>query len=433
MKSYRRLEKRVKTENAEISFSVAVQALPCDISRDMSQDEATLALDYRIKRAVLFILRLVIAAGVIGFVYYARPAVRFGLDVLSPFIVALIVAYIFNPIVVLLQRRFRLGRMKGVIITYLIILAITAVFFAGLLPLVYMQGKAMVNNVIERGPEVATNVVTKLHSKFPGGDLERLKYAMETKDWDQFTTHASPAMRYLSSRAGELTRGATQVVGRALGVTVGLLGFIVFVVVISFYFLLDFARFQYVARVLLPEEREPRFFAIWKKIDHALGGLLRGQLIAAVIVGVLYSIALMLLGMKPYAILIGFVAGFGNLIPYFGPIAGGVPAGLWVLFGDRFDTGHEKIIGILLVIAIGIIVQTIDGFILQPRIVGRSAELHPLLVLLALIIGAQFGIGGLVLAVPVAVVVRVLVKELWWDPLVAREESDKARALDHSG
>src|SRR5690606_18315068 len=116
--------------------------------------------------------------------------------------------------------------------------------------------------------------------------------------------------------------------------------------------------------VLLPEDTESRVFHIWRKIDAALGGYLRGQLIVAATIGTLYTIFLFILGMKEYAILIGFLAGFGNMIPYCGPLLGGIPAGLWILFGadPSFDTGQEKLIGIGIIVAFSAAIQSLDGF-----------------------------------------------------------------------
>ena len=109
-----------------------------------------------------------------------------------------------------------------------------------------------------------------------------------------------------------------------------------------------------------------------------------------------------------------------------------MPAGLWVIFGDTYATGQEKLIGVGIIVAFSVAVQSLDGFFLQPRIVGKNAELHPLLVLLALLIGAQFGLGGMIVAVPLAIMVRVVLKELWWDPLENIEYESKRRAQGKS-
>jgi predicted PurR-regulated permease PerM len=81
------------------------------------------------------------------------------------------------------------------------------------------------------------------------------------------------------------------------------------------------------------------------------------------------------------------------------------------------------------VLLLSVTIQSLDGFFFQPRIVGKSANLHPVAVILALLVGAQFGLGGLILAVPTMVIVRVLVKEFWWDNKVAEEAAEKSRPL----
>jgi predicted PurR-regulated permease PerM len=78
------------------------------------------------------------------------------------------------------------------------------------------------------------------------------------------------------------------------------------------------------------------------------------------------------------------------------------------------------------VLVLSVVIQSLDGFFFQPRIVGPSAELHPVAVILALLVGAQFGLGGMILAVPLMVVARVLIKEFWWDSRVAEEAAEKA-------
>jgi predicted PurR-regulated permease PerM len=383
-------------------------------------------LSLRVRRAQLILLWMIIVAGAFVILTYARPAIRFILDVLSPFIVAMIVAYIFNPLVGFLQQRLHVGRIKGVIITYALILLITAGFFCVVLPILYFQLRLGLQHASERLPGIIDSTLEWLNRKFPDQEIGRIRedFRNGKLDWNNIRQTAGPAAAAVAEQLQSMATLITRWVGTAAAWMLGFFAFVSFVIVITFYFLLDYANFEYVARVLLPDDREARVFQVWSRIDYALGGFLRGQLIVAMIVGVLYSIALMLLGMKPYAILIGFLAGFGNLIPYFGPIAGGVPAGLWVIFGDRFATIEGKIIGVGLVILISVLIQSIDGFFLQPRIVGKNAGLHPLLVLLALIIGGQFGLGGLVLAVPLAVVAKSVIKEIWWDPL-ARSEAAK--------
>lgn len=390
----------------------------------MDRPQGLIDLDFRLRRAGLVLLYLIIACVAAMMLYYAKPFIRFSLTVLSPFIVSLIIAYMFNPVVNWLQKRFSLGRIGGVLITYALILTITVGFFAILLPILYTQLRASIGNLVTNFPQILDRATLWLKLRISPEEMAQAKAYMSSHfDIADLTGRAGSAL----NQAVDTTKLITRMVGTTVGLVIGFFAFVSFVVVIVFYFLLDYNRIEHIARVLLPDDQEGRVFRIWAKIDTALGGFLRGQLIVATTVGILYSMALFAMGMREYAILVGFLAGFGNLIPYLGPVLGGVPAGLWVLFGHTWD-GSQKMVGLGLVVLLSVAIQSLDGFFLQPRVVGKNAELHPLLVLLALLIGAQFGLGGMIIAVPLAIMVRVVVKELWWDPLERIEFANKQAA-----
>ena len=112
-----------------------------------------------------------------------------------------------------------------------------------------------------------------------------------------------------------------------------------------------------------------------------------------------------------------------NLIPYFGPIVGAVPTILWIVFGNTYDDVSSKMFGIFGVLLLTVVLQSLDGWVFQPKIVGANADLPPLLVLLALLVGVQFGLIGMILAVPSAVVLRALITEIWWNPLIAEAQA----------
>ena len=143
------------------------------------------------------------------------------------------------------------------------------------------------------------------------------------------------------------------------------------------------------------------------KIDQQLGGYLRGQFFDALIVGILAIIALWILDVK-YFFLIGIFAGLSNMIPYVGPLVGGSAAILVVLM-----TGGSGIT-MLLVVAAFLIIQLADNVLIQPLVVARSVDLHPLLIIFSVIIGGQFfGIMGMLLAVPATGIIKVLMSELY--------------------
>lgn len=138
------------------------------------------------------------------------------------------------------------------------------------------------------------------------------------------------------------------------------------------------------------------------KMDQQLGFYLRGQFLDAAIFGILSTIALWILDVR-YFLFIGVFAGLANLIPYVGPIAGACLAtGVTIMTtGDFIRVGY--------VIAAFIIVKLVDDSIIQPMVVARSVDMHPLLVLLVVIIGGEFfGIIGMLLSVPATGFIKVV-------------------------
>lgn len=395
--------------------------MPFNILKDAS--------DQSVRRAVLILLWMLITAGALVFLATFRPLIITTLNILSPFIVALIVAYIFNPLVFHFQRRWKVGRLGAVVATYMFILLMFAAAMSFLVPVVYRQARAGIASTVEfvkTAPPRLQVFAEKHNIPLNMADIEQARDALEGKvDWQEASKRAGPLLGGVYKAVATLGGWVTKFAVLSVSVVLGFFGFLLFVVMVTFYFLVDYSKIGGVVRTILPDDREARFFDLWRKVDTALSGLLRGQLIVCCLITVLYSAGLFVLGMKEYSILVGLIAGFGNLIPYFGPLAGGVPSVLWVIFGGHYVSMEAKVGGVIAVLVLSVAIQALDGLFFQVRIVGKSANLHPVVVLLALVVGAQFGLGGLILAVPVTVVVRVLLKNLWWDKLVAAENAAK--------
>lgn len=393
----------------------------------MESDGPTLAQDSRIRGPLIFLVWLVCIAFILGLLRYAQPGIEIALTVLSPFIVGFIVAYIFDPIVRWFQLRFRVSRVTGVALAYMVIVGAFGLFLMFLVPVLYVQVRQGIAGVAAFVPAATEKATDWLQGQVSAEDIEKIRAAVEGRvSLDNVAGKAGPVVAGIAKGAAGLVAGTTGVVVTAVGAIVGFVVFAVFVALVSFYFLLDFRGVGRTLLLAVPEPKRQRVSGLVGKIDASLSGYFRGQLTVCVIVAVLYSAGLFALGMKSYAVLVGCMAGFGNLIPYFGPIAGGVPTVLWVIFSGAYHTTSAKLAGVLGVLVLSSAIQTLDGFYLQPRIVGKNADLPPLLVMLALVVGAQFGIGGMVLAVPTAIVARTLLIELWWNPLKARSAQPDA-------
>jgi len=176
--------------------------------------------------------------------------------------------------------------------------------------------------------------------------------------------------------------------------------FLFFVPVIAYYFLRDFPSLRHqILSSLPPSFREP-FCSLVRELDLVLGKFLRGQLTVAASVGVLTTLGLGLLGV-PYAPFLGLLAGFSDLIPYIGPLAGALPGVL--------VAGGESLALALKALGVYFLVQQVENTILVPRILGQRVGLSPFWTLGALLLGAELGGPlGLVVAVPLAASLRAL-------------------------
>jgi predicted PurR-regulated permease PerM len=196
--------------------------------------------------------------------------------------------------------------------------------------------------------------------------------------------------------------------------------------VIAFYLLVDLPRLRRVTESLLPEGHRDELLHVGRRLNRAIGGFFRGQLLVALIVGIMVSVGLGVLGL-PFWLLVGMVAGLFNIIPLVGPWVGAVP-GVIIALTTR-DVGTA-----LWVAGIMAGAQQIDNHFISPLVMQRAVKLHPAAVLLALLAGGSLGgFFGLLLAVPTAAVVKILAGHLWrtyvlgepYDVALVAEETDE--------
>lgn len=190
----------------------------------------------------------------------------------------------------------------------------------------------------------------------------------------------------------------------SLGNLGGILSTLVFGIIFSLYFLADgrkiLSYWRRVFSLLFGKERVEKLSLFFKDADRVFAGYLRGQIIDGFIMAILVSITLSLLGVR-YALVIGVLTGFGNLIPYMGPfIAYGLTILVCVLYGE-FAKLPPAVIALF-------IIQTLDGNVINPRLLSHNIDVHPLVVMISLIIGGSMGgFPGIFLAAPVASLIKL--------------------------
>jgi predicted PurR-regulated permease PerM len=317
---------------------------------------------------------------------------------LGPFFVAAIIAYLLAPLVAWFESRGLHRSLAILLATLPFFLLVVGVLIIALPQLVTQAGE-----LVNRLPQFGQKLIGLLE-----GTRDRLlTFRLLTDDqrlWLQNLSadNIGTILQQNSDVIAQRLWGWALSLLRHVWSIFGLLGYLVVTPVVMYYLLADWRPMLKAAESLIPPGRREALLEFVDRYDRALGGFVRGQLIEAMLVAVVTTIGLMILGI-PSALFLGATAGVFNLIPYIGIVISAVPALIIALTMD------DPLGGLWRVALVYGIVQFIDGNITGPRIVGQSAGLHPLWVMLALAIGgATMGFIGLLLAVPLAILVKML-------------------------
>jgi predicted PurR-regulated permease PerM len=397
---------------------------------------ATFLLSEPLLRRLLYALAIM---AVIAFGFYTfsllKTALAMATEVLAPFLAGLLLAYILAPAVVALQRRLGLGRIMGTMVLFLLVASAASLLLGILIPAVATELIALFKLLKTTLPDLLKRLSQRAPFQVDDALVRSIQnYILSLEiSFEKLAGLLLPGLKTMATEGFETVGQATRGLFSGIGSVVGFFSFLIFVGIINFYLIVDWEKIGPLIRKMVPPQRRERFFEVLQKIDLAMGGFLRGQLTVSALVGSMFAAGLFgisLMGfpaLRNYCLLIGTAAAIGGFIPYLGPIIGLTPAVLILLLTMGVDWS-TKLLTLALLLALFSLIQAIEGFVLQPRIVGKGAGLHPLVVLFALILGAQFGIGGMIAAVPLASVVRVLILEFYWLPVERREAMLTAEA-----
>jgi predicted PurR-regulated permease PerM len=299
---------------------------------------------------------------------------------------AVFLAYVVYPAVHWLHRRMSL--VLSIVVVYLGIIA--ALVIAGIFIVPHIGDD--IELLVHRYPEL----VTRLHSIVynPQDPL-----TSRLPPWLQTQIADAPA----SLAAWVRTKGL-QTFGQITTLLAGTVAIVAIFIVIPFvtaYLLLDLERMKQSLAAVVPEERWRATMSFLSDVDHVIGGFIRGQLLVAGMIAVLITIALILIHV-PYPYLFGLMAGVGDLIPYVGAVAAFFPTFIAAILTKGWISG-------LLVVAAFVLIYEAEGHFIAPNVVGRQVKLSAFIVIVALLIGAEVaGLFGMLVAVPVAGVIRVI-------------------------
>lgn len=319
-----------------------------------------------------------------GLIYLLSP-------ILTPFLVAIFLAYLGNPLVDTLQR-WHCPRILGASIVFIGILLILLTLIGFLLPLLEHQISRLLASLPDAIRWLQQTALPWLsqHLGFQLPEIKSLNTIL-TEHWQQ---------------AGNFANLAWKTLTRSSITLLGWLANLLLIPVVTFYLLCDWPVLLANLRSLLPRRLEPFISQLFIEFDTVLSAFFRGQLLVMLILGIFYSVGLWIVGLD-LALLIGVIAGLFTIVPYLGFTVGIVSASIATFIQFQNWT---PVFYVWFVFALANILENV---ILVPLLIGDRIGLHPITVLFAVFCGGQlFGFLGILLALPVAAISMVLLRHL---------------------
>ncbi len=320
-------------------------------------------------------------------------------EIVVLFLISLLMFYVVDPLVTSIERGLKLNRTGAILLFYLLCIIMIGLGLWLVLPAVGSQFQTVYSLLTDETVQAdivdrANELVTRSPIEVPVEDL-----------------------------SGYISEYAALVLSNVAAFLINLLSLFslsIIVPFILFFLLKDGTGMKKKVISLVPNRFFEMSLNLIDTVDRYLGAYIRGQMAVASSVGALSALGLWIVGV-PYYFVIGMFAGLANLIPYLGPVAGAIPAmilsmvlfdDLTPLWGDPYQALWEPLAGIGITFAV---VQLTDNIFISPLIVSRSTNLHPMVVIIAVLIGAQlFGLVGMLLGVPVISITKVVIEDLIW-------------------
>lgn len=300
------------------------------------------------------------------------------------FSIALILAYFFDPLYKYLINK-KAPKVLAIIVVFGIIIALLILTIFFVIPSLINQLNVLYNeipNFINNYQTLILSLKPQLSKFIDPADVETLLKENLSELQKNVLSFSQTIIIYLSNIVSSITFG------------------IVIVPLILFYLLRDMLIFKENLYTFISKEKKKEFKEILEEIDRIISGFIRGRIIVCFIVGTLIGIGLYFLNLK-FALIIGIVSGIFNFVPYLGPIVG-------VILALIFALGSTWWV-LLMIVVLFVLVNQIEAVFLNPNILGKELGLHPLTVILSMLIcGLLLGILGVLVAVPLAAILKVL-------------------------
>lgn len=297
--------------------------------------------------------------------------------------ISLIISYTLMPLQKKIIERGLNKRLSALLIIVFLLFLCTAFIYI-IVPSILKEGLNVDSGIIR----IQKNIEI-IYEKFKPLNNNKTIYVIMDKIYDKIDNAMAEILN-------KLFDGALNIGGNLLSAAV--------IPIISYYFMADSDIIFNKVLIMFPVKVRRITKKILQDIDKVLGKYIVGQLLLSVIIGVFTFIILFTLKVD-FPVLLSILNAFFNIIPYFGPIFGAVPAVI-MGFMESTKTGIYTIIFLYLL-------QLIEGNIISPKITGNSVSMHPLLIIILLLVGGKIGgFIGMIIAVPVGVIVKIIYEDI---------------------
>lgn len=346
---------------------------------------------------LIYSLLVLILLGIVFFLYNEveylfTPILVIVSNILMPFIIALLLYYLFGPFVDFLEKR-KVKRIYGVALLYLLLIGLLVVGIGSLYPMLREQVTSFIDNI----PDFLDSFVASLT-----GWVETVPFGEEIEAFIE------EGEGFITSIPDNLDQYFTDGFSGLSTFMTGLTNVVVTVItfpIILFFLLKDEKRFFYSVLGIVPPKWREDLIRVSSEINSQVGAYVKGQLIIASSIGVMMFIGFTIIGLE-YSGVLAIIAGFTSIIPYIGPTLAFIPALVIALMDSWW-----MVLQLLLVWAV---VQFIDGNLIEPNVMGKQLNVHPLTIIIVLLVmGDLLGLFGLIFGVPIYAILKVIVVHMF--------------------
>ena len=325
--------------------------------------------------------------------FVLNPAWLFFSAILPPLLLAVIQYYIMNPLVDILEKKLKVPRVLTIVVLFIIVIAILIWIINTLIPIAQVQ----INALIKNWPHIWNDSTNAVQEALRDPRLHSVKSNLQSMVDNAQKTLFRSGQDAFNTTLGNITSAVNIIT--MVGMTLLTAPFILF------FMLKDGHQLRPYITKFAPQRWQESFSKLLYDINYALASYIRGQITVAFWVGVMFSIGYTVVGL-PYGLALAILAGFMNLIPYFGTFIAFIPA-----LAISIMSSTSMLIKVLVVFMIE---QTIESRLISPLVMGNKLEMHPITTILVLI-GASsvWGLWGVIFGIPIYAILKIIVSRVY--------------------